>query len=157
MYLETLGGQIEYTRHVVGFTSDKNPYIIFMNDFIIQMYENELETNYVDIYGLQKASDYRCDLNMNENEFIIQIVSNEDRKEYIRQIPNEQMLKMVEMYKSLIGSVWMHIFNSNIPEEVLNDFFVELRGQNDFLATKFSRKEMHNLITSFILKYTKSI
>ena len=45
-FLETLGGDERFTSNLVGSISDKNPYLIFMNDFIIQFYDSEKEIKF---------------------------------------------------------------------------------------------------------------
>lgn len=152
MHLETLGDQAEYTRHIVGFTSDKNPFVIYMNDFIIQICEEGIEPAFLHIYGISKESDYYVNFNLNEKKFIIEIVKNEERNKYIKRVVDEQMNRMIKMYESWIGAVWRKVFQSNIPREELSEFFIELSYKNGFLAHKFSKYEMSKLIAEFIYR-----
>lgn len=52
-YLNTLGGSYEYTRNMVGAKVDLDPKIIFMNDFVIQFSEYDIDDiSYFHLYGL---------------------------------------------------------------------------------------------------------
>ena len=45
-FLQTIGGNEEYTENIVGSASVSNPYVIFMNDFIIQFFDSDKDVKF---------------------------------------------------------------------------------------------------------------
>ena len=70
-YLQTIGDETEYTTNYVGYTSDRNPNLIIMNDFVIQFYESPDTVPFFDFYGLITEENYKQFINLNEEEAIV--------------------------------------------------------------------------------------
>lgn len=104
-YLQTLGGDEEYTRNAVGTTcGSKQPRIIFMNDFIIQFYEKESDVRFDNFYGLNNIKDYKRYINLKENSFCIKISSNIERLEFLK---NKDTIKQKKITESkLLLEYW---------------------------------------------------
>ena len=79
-YLNTLGGNKSYTENLVGYTSDQNPYIIYINDFVIQLYDSSELIKYLPVHNLNDQDSYKDFINIDEEEVIVRIFSNEKRK-----------------------------------------------------------------------------
>src|SRR5690606_10669072 len=92
-YLETLGGDMAFTENYVGSTSDKNPYIIFMNDFIVQFFESRESVKFEEFYGLNNEVNYMDYVNIEEDSFIVNIFHNEDRKQLLSDIIRAEKVK----------------------------------------------------------------
>ena len=96
-YLQTLGGSNEFTRNAVGPTCDgKQPHIIFMNDFIIQFYEKESDIRFDNFYGLNSRNTFRKYININEDEFRFQILSDAKRKSFLINKDSGKRQKVIE-------------------------------------------------------------
>lgn len=66
--------QKDYTSHFVGMASGKNPYVILMNDFVVQLFDSEKDIDFYPLYGLNDKETYKDYINYNEDSFIIQII-----------------------------------------------------------------------------------
>lgn len=138
-YLQTVGGEFEYTTNFVGFMVDKNLKIIFLNDFVIQFFENAESVSYLECYGLNSEVDYLEFINRNEEQFKIKIFNNEKRKQFInKSIIDEKVKQTNQVYKDEFFKIWFILFG-----EYPLDYIVE-----EYLRT-FIESEFH------ILKYTK--
>jgi len=62
-YLQTTGDLKEYTTNFVGFTNDKNPYLIFLNDFVIQFFELTESIRFFDFHGLNTVDKFHNFIN----------------------------------------------------------------------------------------------
>lgn len=85
-YLNTLGEPKEYTRNFVGVTNDRNPSIIFMNDFIIQFYEDVDTIKFDPLSGFNSEEDFRDNINSNEDSFVIKVISDTLRKKLLYEL-----------------------------------------------------------------------
>lgn len=68
--------QKDHTRHFVGMASVRNPYVIFMNDYVIQLYDDMKNVNFYSLYGLNNKETFMDYINYNEDNFKIQIIQN---------------------------------------------------------------------------------
>lgn len=104
-YLQTLGGDKEYTRNIVGSTCDKkNPKIIFMNDFIIQFYEKKSNINFNSLYGINCVNKYKHYINLEENNFCFQILSDNERKIFLKNKDKDKQQRIAE--SNLLLEIW---------------------------------------------------
>lgn len=115
-YLQTLGGNEEFTRNAVGPTIDnKYPKIIFLNDFVIQFYEKEDDIQYDSFYGLNDKTLYNKFVNYKEEEFIFQILSDKERKEFLERKDKEKIQKIMfsnwalDMWKLSGRNRWIYL------------------------------------------------
>jgi hypothetical protein len=87
-YLETIPNDVdlinlEYkTSNVVNAIEGENPYLIFMNDFVLQLFDGYPFT-YFDFFGLNDVVDYELYLNYNSDEFKVKVFSNEKRINFL--------------------------------------------------------------------------
>lgn len=84
-YLQTTGGPEYYTENLVRPVSGQNPYIIFMNDFVIQHYDSEDNIAFDEFYGLNEH-DYKKYINIGENKFRFKVIQNDERANLISNI-----------------------------------------------------------------------
>jgi hypothetical protein len=110
IYLNTLGGPKEYTRNLVGTTNDRNPSIIFINDFIIQFYEDLPSVRFDPLYGFNTKEDYIANINIDEDEFIVKVIPDDRRKALLFELtkssgsvpnPTEYILDFQEEYSRI--------------------------------------------------------
>lgn len=149
-YLQTLGGNAAYTENYVGFTSDKNPYVIFMNDFVIQVYTDPDSIKHVPFYGLNDADTFASFININEDVFTFNIFSDANRKALLNDIViNEKVKKTIEYYKETFNMLWRKLLNFDAPEWQKERYIVALVNGDQNNLLKYSKDEVFN----FTVKY----
>lgn len=79
-FLITDGEAKVVTENMVGATSNKNPYLLFMNDFIIQLFDSNEDVIYLELNGINSIIDFFQFINYNENEFKIRILEDSLRR-----------------------------------------------------------------------------
>lgn len=117
-YLQTLGGDEEFTRNAVGPTCDnKQPRIIFFNDFIIQFYEKKEDIQFDSFYGLNNEKSYRKFINIDEEKFVFQILSDKERRDFLERKDTVKMQKIqysniaLELWKQNGRNKWIYLLN----------------------------------------------
>jgi len=110
-YLTTKGDNKEYTGNIVGHnTLEKGPSVIFMNDFVIQLYSVNSDFRYENLYGINDENTY-CDFIHSKNsDFKIKNISNEGRKKinkaiFKRKYQERLILRRIEFLKNC----WMSL------------------------------------------------
>jgi hypothetical protein len=153
-YLQTLGGLKEYTTNFVGFTNDKNPYLIFMNDFIIQFFDSDEEIRFFDFHGLNSGN-YQEFVNQNEGEFKVKIVQNKERKQLLNDIiKGEKVKQTLKFYKDSFNKLWFMMFAGNPPIQITQEYINEITG-DEFDILKYSKERIVELTRDFIMKRLK--
>jgi len=151
-YLETLGGDISFTENYVGSTNDKNPYIIFMNDFIIQFFDKEESIRFEEFYGLNNSDDFYEYLNIHETEFTIKIVHNAKRQELLKNIIQVEKVKQtLDFIESAFDLMWQRLFYSYPPIQIKRDYFNGLINGDCFIVLKYSKQQIADYTEQFIL------
>lgn len=153
-YLETLGGEEEYTTNVVGLTNNTGPNLIFMNDFFIQFYENIDSVSWFDFYGLNDQKSYMEFVNYANNQFIFDLFHNKKRKQLIHDmLYAEKVEPSVDVYKSMFIKGWQLAFNELPSELTQQEFFDEATSNERALGTKYTKEQFLNEIVAFVDKY----
>jgi len=153
-YLQTLGGLKEYTTNFVGFTNDKNPYLIFMNDFIIQFFDSDEEIRFLDFHGLN-SENYQQFINQNEGGFKVKIVQNTERKQLLNDIiKGEKVKQTLKFYKDSFNKLWFMMFGGNPPIQITQEYINEITG-DEFDILKYSKERIVELTRDFIMKRLK--
>ncbi len=150
-YLETLGGDAAYTENYVGSTSSKNPYVIFMNDLIIQFYDNEESISFEEFYGLNNAGNFKNLINLNEGEFIINILHNEQRKQLLSDIIKAEKVKhTLDFLSRAFDLMWQRLFYAYPPIQIKQDYINGLINGDDFSVLKYSKRQIAEYTKQFI-------
>jgi hypothetical protein len=153
-YLQTLGGAEEYTTNFVGFTNDKNPYLIFMNDFIIQFFDSNEQIRFFDFHGLN-SENYHDFINQNKDDFIVKIKQNEERKQLLNDIvKGEKVKQTLKFYTDSFNKLWFMMFGGNPPIQITQEYINEITG-DEFDILKYSKERIIELTREFILKRLK--
>lgn len=147
-HLETTGGSKEYTTNMVGSVSGGNPYIIFMNDFVIQFYDNE-NYNFDSFYGLNKQIDYTNFINKDEQSFNVKVIHNTERIALLNSIETDHAQKVEKWLEKIILKRWYVAFNIAPPLKIVSEFKQHL-SQGRFNATKHSGKTILRKIDEFM-------
>lgn len=150
-YLETLGGDIAFTENYVGSTSDKNPYIIFMNDFVVQIFDNEDSINFEEFYGLNNTEDFEKTININEEEFTITILTNDERKAFLYNLIRcEKVKQTFNLLEKSFDLIWQRIFYSFPPKQIKAQYMAGIVGNDDSTVLKFSQEQIIEYTEQFI-------
>lgn len=150
-YLETLGGDKAFTENYVGSTSDKNPYLIFMNDFIIQFYDNEESIKFDEFYGLNNPEDFEDYINIQESDIKIKILHNEERKKLLYNIIRVEKVKhTLDFLSKTFDLMWQRLFYSYPPLQIKCDYINGLVYGDDFSVLKYSRQQIAEYTEQFI-------
>lgn len=147
-YLETLGEPINYTENMVGFVSGSNPYIIMMNDIIIQYYDVG-NTNYYDFWGINCKNDYKNFINHNEDLFKVKIIHDADRKDFIRRYQQSKTnISIQEIINNFI-TTWRSKTMQILTLDILHEYSNMIMG-GKLIADKFSQSEIEKKTKEFI-------
>lgn len=157
-YLQTIGGDIYYTENSVGYVSGSNPSVIFMNDFVVQIFDNDKEIKYEALYGLNSKIDFEKYLNINEEEFLFKIFSVQQKRELFEKINIEKQLpRKIEYFKKCFELMWFKIFNY-YPNEFQKVIFLSnlVSNENDKIlklteeqVMDFTKNYLNNLIRNY--------
>lgn len=154
IYLQTKGQAIEFTRNPVGTSNDKNPFLILMNDFVIQFFNNEKNINKIDFNGLNDF-DFEHYLNINGN-FKIKVLSDVTRKKFINNfLKNEKVEDFVSDLIQTFKKKWQEESDNILTKEILMEFMESIYKSDSILnlTEKFINIQMENIVN----KYKKSI
>ena len=150
-YLETVGDEHEYTTNFVGYTNDKNPNLIFMNDFVIQFYENADAVKYFNFYGLNNEAHYKELLNCKEQQFLINIFSNDSRKQLLKDfITAERVKQTIQYYTDCFAKLWVKLFGVYPPSQTTQEYLKTLVGESDFHILKYTKENVVDVTLKFI-------
>lgn len=150
-YLQTLGGEAIYTENYIGFTSDRNPYIILMNDFVIQVYENAEAIKYLSFHGLNEQADYKDYINHQETSFRFRIFSNAKRKEFLNNvIVNEKIKKTTQYYRDMFDQLWTRMFGVGAPIFQREHYIQSLVNGNGNNLLKYTKDEVFKFTLNYM-------
>lgn len=154
-YLQTTGDLKEYTTNFVGFTNDKNPYLIFMNDFVIQFFESRDVIRYFDFHGLNNKADYISYVNYKEESFIVPVFQNVERKQFQNTfVKAEKVKQTLDFYKNSFKEVWFKTFGDYPTNQNVAEYINEI-VKDDFEVVKYSRERIKKLTYEFITRKLK--
>ena len=147
-YLETRKDE-DYTGNIVTFGTTCNPYVIFMNDFVVQVYDSLENKHFCELYGINEESSFDQYINVGENEFRVKVVNDEKRKIIIENFMREQ----AEIFRYGLQDIFIRVslyFFGHLPEPNQFDEFM-LRINNKPIGIRYSKseivKELYNYFT----------
>lgn len=151
-YLQTKGEQKEYTSNYVGFTSDINPNIIFMNDFVLQFYDSINSVRFLEFYGLNEGENFDHFINYKETETIkLKIVQHEKRKELLNRIINTEKVKQtIKFYEDSFKKLWFYIFGVIPSLRIIDEYLKSIIKDDEFNVLKYSQSNIIELTQNFI-------
>lgn len=149
-HFETKGGANEYTKNMVAFFSRKNPFPIFMNDFVIQFYESVEKLQYNDFYSINNEENFEMEVNLDEVEFRINVKTNQSRNEFIELIAVEDANKKLNFYVEDFKFCWNKLFHFDPSEAILNDFKNQVSFSNKNLYERYTEQNLIEIRNNFI-------
>lgn len=152
IYLQTMGGQEFYTENFAGSVSGQNPYIIFMNDFVIQHYDSEDNITFDEFCGLNTETDYKTYINIDEKEFVYKVISNKERKELLYNILLKYKAKPnIKQYEEVFKQTFMFLFRRLPSREELISFYKGFLKHMEYNKTPLSEQAMLGFMKSYFL------
>lgn len=152
-YLQTLGENAIYTENYIGFTNDRNPFIVFMNDFVIQVYENEEAIKFLPFHGLNEQDTFAAAININEQIFDFKIFNNEKRKNFLNTvIVNEKVKKTIQYYRDMFDMFWRKLFGVDAPVLQKERYIHSLINGDENNLIKYSKQQVFEFTVAYMAK-----
>jgi len=154
-YLQVVGDEKEYTSNLVGSTNDIDPNIIFMNDFVIQFFNDNNSINEIEFYGLNDSNDFTELINVDNEKFKIKIIGNDKRLEIINQLTRqEKVQKAVSSILEHFIKKWFSIFRG-LPNQFIIQTYMEYVTGGDSDVLKYTEETIEAKSTEFIMNQIK--
>lgn len=113
----------DYTENIVGSTSDSNPYIIFLNDFIVQFYDKKEEIKYWDLYDINEKANYLDFINCDEDDFKIRVLDDDlRRKIYLSVVSTSKGNPMIKKLTHVFVDIYKMCFGRNPNENEISKY-----------------------------------
>lgn len=120
------------TDNMVNPIEGENPYVIMMNDFVIQMFEPS-EITYDEFFGLNDIEDFLEYLNYGEENFEVKVISNQERKEFNGKIYAHLAHKMMTNIQNKFTKRFIKEFNSiPLKSEMAKYMFTLIDGTEKY-------------------------
>jgi hypothetical protein len=149
-YLQVLGVEKEYTSNFVGSTNDRDPNIIFMNDFVIQFFEDEESINEIDFYGLNDSNDLSEFVNSDNIAFKFKILPNNKRLQILTALAREDKVqKAISSFIQNFTRRWFSIFRG-FPNPFVIQSFLDFITNGDFDVLQYTKGTIDDKIVEFI-------
>ncbi len=149
-YLQTVGDASAYTNNFVGCTSDRNPNIIFMNDFVIQFFEAENLIRTIEFYGLNQSNDLEQFINTNNDRVNVKVLPNQSRLDLVGRINREEKVqKSISYFVETFAKQWFIIFGG-FPNQYLTQEYLEFISAGGFDILKYTQESIIEKTTEFI-------
>jgi hypothetical protein len=153
-YLQTLGDGEEvsddeaYTQNIVGLMNLINPFIILMNDFVIQFFENESAIKFQQFYGIN-GQEYKNYINHGETTFKFRIVSNAGREVFLKEFWTQEARDRIQLYSDRFRKLWLQLFGS-APQSVLVGEYIAELTKHGLDILNYSQERITQLTVTFI-------
>jgi len=150
-YLETSGDKKEYTSNFVGHTNDRHPNLLIMNDFVIQYFESKENIRFLDFYGLNSTDDYKKFINYDESTFLIRIINNKERKQFLKNITREEKVKpTIEYYVEDFSIKWLEVFDDIPSDKIVKEYLNRIVGDDEFNVLQYTEENINKITEEFI-------
>ena len=150
-YLPTIGEPKSYTGNRVECVSNQNPYIIFMNDFVIQCYDNEYNITF-DKFGVLNKNDYKKYINIDEKEFVFKIVSNEKRKALFYNLSKKYIAEpYVKDIVCEFKQLFKQLFGIDPSQKEINHFCIAFLSYIENDKYRLSRQNILEFMKNYFL------
>lgn len=153
-YLQTLGGEVEFTSNYVGYTNHKNSNLIVMNDFIIQFYENNIDDiDFFDFFKLNNIENYKCYINYREEEtFLFNVFWDERRRQFWDEFISGRVERFIHDYKRLFLDIHLECYGKLPSTKSMNEFIKEIIN-GDITPLKYTKENITSMIQNFLTKH----
>jgi len=154
-YLQTLpeeedkeGDDSYKTSNFIIITEGSNPYIIVMNDFVIQLYDMNSDLPFIKFYDLNNEENYKSLLNFNQAKFTSLVFLNSQRKEFLYKMA--ESVAHLKIKDSLIFFKKNYELKfGNVPDIKLAQKYLDELSKYESI-NRFSGDNMTRFTTSFL-------
>lgn len=87
-----------HTNHFVGFFTGRNPYVILMNDFIVQLFDSKSNVEFCSLYGINDENTFNNFVNYGQELFKVGIVSEDRWNMFSLKYYNEEKVPKIEAF-----------------------------------------------------------
>lgn len=150
-YLTTENRVNGQTGNFVGYTDDRNPNLIIMNDFIIQFFDNDGAVKYFDFYGLNDHDNFSKFLNFDLKGFIFKILSNEQRAKLLKDfILTDKIKSLTKFYAENFAKLWFTLFGNFPSPFLIHRYLMHLTQGSDKNLIQYTKENIFQLTRQFI-------
>ncbi len=150
-YLQSIGDEAEYTTNYVGYTSDRNPNLIIMNDFVIQFYEDSNAIKFFNFYGLTTEQNYNELINYKEEQFVVKIFQNDRRKQLLKDfITTDRVKQTIQYFADSFSESWLNLFGVHPPIQTTQEYLQVLTGGDEFNVLQYTKENVMEVTIQFV-------
>jgi hypothetical protein len=150
-YLTTDNSAQGKTGNFVGYTDDRNPNLIIMNDFIIQFFDNKDAIRYFDFYDLNSIDNYEMFLNLDFGHFVFKILTNEQRVRLLKEfIEADKIESLMKFYAENFARLWFGLFGNFPSTFLVNEYLMHLTHGGDKNLLQYTRENIFHRTRQFI-------
>ncbi|QIA08832.1 hypothetical protein [Draconibacterium halophilum] len=155
-YLITEHNDDANKANFVGYTDDKNPNLIFMNDFIIQFYNNYDSIRFFDFYGLNDKTDYTNYLNLDTQAFIFKLFTAEQRINLLNEfILGDKIRALIDFYSENFARLWFSLFGNYPQISLIQSYLSFITNGSEKNLLHYTKDNIFKLTSKFIEKQLK--
>ncbi|MEJ2881036.1 hypothetical protein [Pedobacter sp. GR22-6] len=121
-YLNTLGGENQFTTNSVGIGNNNNNRCVFFNDFVIQTSSDDSPIDMFDYHGLNNEASLKIYTNQNEDAFKVRLFSNDQRIAMHNGYHIEKAKKFKENYRKKFSVRYFLKYGSRIHPSQVEEF-----------------------------------
>jgi len=125
-YLNTVGGDPEYTKNNVGIADFYGNQIIIFNDFLIQAFEDPKAVKYVDFMGFNDPKTFAYFTNLNEEKFKFKVIDHDTKVKLWAVYTNEKAEDERRFYRDVFIHAYMSRYGKFPPVPLLEGFVHEI-------------------------------
>ena len=148
-YLETLGGDSEYTKNYIAHLRFENPFMIIMCDFIIQLYDSEKSVKLLPFYNINEPN-FREFININEKEFRIRILTDIARKTFLKAYGTDIAKERIEFYATRFIELWKQLTGKPPSKEILGEYLYVLTKDGEENMLNYTQAVVTQITTTFV-------
>jgi len=155
-YLETRGDKTltdeeAFTKNYIAHLRHKNPFVVIMNDFVLQFYENTDEVAPPSLYGINKE-DFRNFINVNETEFKIRILNNSQRLDFLHTYITEIAKERIGFYGRKFIEVWEKATGTSPAKEIIDEYLYVLTKNENESILNYTQEVVFQITRDYIVK-----
>jgi hypothetical protein len=153
-YLNTVGDDYEYTKNLVGTLQDKSNFVIFFNDFVLQAFESEGDINFIDLFGLNEKSSFTKTFNINEGQFNIDILFNEERIDFASRLYQKDFVKnTLDLYQHIFIKHFYSTFGHPPHPRIIASFIQGIiYGKDTTEEKRYSVERFMNYANNYFMR-----
>lgn len=153
-HLNTVGDDFEYTKNLVGTLKDSSNFVIFFNDFVLQAFESEGDMKFIELYGLNQKESFSKLFNINEAQFDIEILFNQERIDFTSSLYKKDFVKnTLELYQHIFIKHFYDTFGHPPHPQITASFIQGIIYDKDTTEEKrYSIERFMNYANNYFIR-----